>query len=875
MRNYTINSTSSLVDLATKTLRCAVINVAADDITLTQLITFKDLFNVSMIGQSPLTEISCSNNSGFKFVDSELVLISNIQFSGCSLIDTVPHSNNSNSHADQAALYVYNSSNITIADCHFINNPATGLMLHEVTGSIHILSCNFSLNKPELEHEELNVTYGGLIIYRDKRTERVSYVVDSCTFSDNNNTLGYLGGGMSVLLNANGSDSSVSINNSIFVDNIGVMGGDLFLLKNKSLFGVVDIYDTTFLSNVAIAEGGGLKIMDMAVGVFKLNLYSCLFDSNFADFGGGIASNMIPSGEGRVTITAHDTIWTRNGASTSGFAVALYEYVMITFNQVQVRMRNIQLILQDCSVVSNTLANFNSSKNAVGTIYVYGSRVTFRGSNEVSNNYGSALYMRENGRAVFDRSNTTFSRNKATRGGAVTLQSSSTLHFATSEVTVYFVFNSATEKGGAIYADLEEDDLCLFDSNLPTISTNSSVWFIENYANSYKDRQSIYISGDNPQQCINTTDNSTYLRREFFMYGNESNSSVLFDPDTVQIFRNNSITVMLGESFFLDPVILDRFRHETTIPAHVSLMYNGIEDDMISNHTLKFSYAGPSFLGLGNHANNNEVHIKGVEVLNSSNISLQILLEKNTAGILYSVLSVTVELTPCRLGFVYNKAERVCKCFKRNFNDQMFCPNNSLACVRNGYWFGKTKNGYFSFICDNQLCNYTNQTCPTDVCPNAPDFCIINNTDGLCYSGRGGILCSKCQKRYAFTFAGYRCVPDYTCKAQNSVLILLGVFLYWILLICLVFIILRLNFSFGTGFASGIVYYFSVVFVLTDSVLSDKSLSIILNMSVAVTQLCARLFGQIPVCFFKQWDYNLHHLMFKFVSPIFVVATTL
>ena len=483
--------------------------------------------------------------------------------------------------------------------------------------------------------------------------------------------------------------------------------------------------------------------------------------------------------------------------------------------------------------------------------------------------------MRENGRAVFDRNDTTFSHNKATRGGAVTLQSSSTLHFATSEVTVYFVFNSATEKGGAIYAELEEDDLCLFDSNFPTRPADSVVWFIENYANNFNERQSIYISGNDPRQCINTTDNSTYLKTEFFKYENESNSSVLFDADTVQLQHNNSIQVMLGENFYLDPVILDRFEHETTTSAHVSLTYEGINDDISKTHKLNFSYVGPNFLGLDNYTKNNELNIKGVEVHNSSNVYLQIFFEKKIAGYRDGFLDVTIELTPCRLGFVYNQNESMCKCFMSDDHGQMFCPNSSLACVRSGYWFGRSTNGHFSFICDNLLCNYTNQKCPTDVCPNAPDYCIVNNTDDLCYNGRGGILCSRCQENYAFTFTGYKCVPDNTCKAQNSALVILGVFLYWILLICLVFIILRLNFSFGTGFASGIIYYFSVVFVLTDTVLSDNSLSIILNMSVAVTQLCARLFGQIPVCFFKQWDYNLHHQMFHFVSPLFVVATIL
>lgn len=903
IQHYVVNSSSSLFDLAASIegLNCSVITVPLNHFILSRVLTFRGLFNLTLIGQPSLTEVSCEGNGGLKFVDCQLIHLDSFMYTGCSVNDTAKHLNPDYNFTDQAAVYFNSSEDIWISNCFFMGNPATGLILYNVVGNVLISLTNFTGSKPRNDRlrASTNMTYGGMIISRDVGLEEANYTINRCVFGSNENFHPMLGGGMTVILGARGSNNSITITECIFVDNRAIQGGGLYLnmATDCRLLSSVSVKSSTFLSNMATAEGGGMRVLNYAIKeTLRVYLHHCVFDTNFAQYGGGLEGYISPRNTevfklGKLEITANSCNWTGNGARASGFAVGLYQDVMITYGPLYV----LQATFLDCWIFNNSLDNFNMSLlrgSMIGAVYAHGARFYFEGETEISHNYGSGLYLREHAKAVFGVGRIVFSNNRATRGGAITLKSSSVMTLA-NDTQVIFSFNSALVKGGAIYADVQEGDPCLFDFvGSTTKPASSSLLFVDNYINSFKGDQSIYVYGNNPEKCINEEDNTSYLLYTPFKFVTNSSTSVLFDADTVILdcpaaqtkpCGKATIRVMLGESFSLQPVVLDRFHHETTSFAYLSLYYNGADDV----HCIKdwnYTLVGPSLIGLDSYTKNDLLHIQGDRVEDNRQLRLEVFFDKNEAGYRDGYTELIIDLIPCRLGFLYNPASGVCECFTRDNQGDMFCPNNSTACVRSGYWFGETHNNktsqnddfnYETFLCDKVACDYT-KCCPTQVCPNAPDFCLLQeDKDDLCFSGRGGILCSKCQEDHAFTFSSYKCVPDKTCTGRNSALLLLGVLLYWLAMICFFFIVLSLDLSAGTGFASGIIYYFSVVFVLTDSVVTSPVLTIPLSLSVAVTQLSARVFGHLQYCFFKSWDANLHHQVFLLSSPVFVVVVLL
>ena len=886
IKSYSVNSTSQLSELAESPLNCALIRILPRSFHLTGVVVFNHSSNLSIIGLDLHTNISCelNINSGFRFDNSVHVHLQNLAFNGCSMNDTVQHYDTViHPYFDVAAVYFYRSSTIQITNCTFRDSQGTGVILYETTGNNVIKLSKFVKNKPkEIIHP--NSTYGGLIVFRDTIEAPAIYVIDSCKFERNNNSIEGLGGGLTFRLGALNSQTNVSIMNSSFSRNKAVAGAGLYLNQTRNSTSFITVSDTCFSMNTANKEGGGIYLSNRAPKLSNtlfLYLYDCLFVDNFALWSGGLSSYGV---NGRVSIVASNTTWNGNGVVTSGHAIGLKE----EHSRPNEHLITARLI--DCTISNHNNEGFYNhferaedethGGSATGAIYLYGSHVIFSGDNTIYGNRGSTLFLRNFANATFGPGTMDFSKNSATNGGAIHIESNSSMHLA-SNTDVYFSFNSAIVQGGAIYSVLGETDSCLFDflHNQSSIGPrNSNVWFINNVADNYKQEgQSIYMKGHSPPKSCFQDDNSTFLIKPPFRYSVNSTNRVLFDVETVTLntkpaSTNSVLEIMLGESFYLVPTVQDKLHHRTMGMAHLSLKYPDNDPD---NNIRFFTYVGPNFIGLDNYTENNALFIKGYNDLNYT-LTLEVFFEKEDEGYRDGYAKVDIKLIPCRLGFVYNNITQICECFSNNNLDNMLCLNSSSACVRNGYWFGEIQNNVSSiFLCSVRNCNYSDYMCPTDVCPNSPNYCMLRDKKNLCYYGRGGILCSKCQANHSFTYSAYRCVHNDTCRVQNSVLIMLGVLFYWFVLVFLFFIILTLNLSVGVGLASGIVYYFRVVFLLTDSLVTSDFLRVVISVCVSVTQLSAQLFGFIPVCFAHSLEYNLQHHLFEYASPLFVVITIL
>ena len=882
IQSYSVNSTSQLAKLAKSPLNCTLIRILPHSFHLTGVVVFNHSSNLSIIGLDLHTNISCEPNinSGFRFDNSVHVHLKNLAFNGCWMNDTVQHYDTEiHPYIDVAAVYFYRSSTIRITNCTFRDSRGTGVILYETTGNNVIKLSTFVRNKPKGSIRPKS-TYGGLIVFRDAIKAPAIYVIDSCKFERNNNSIEGLGGGLTFRLGALNSQTNVSIMNSSFFHNKAVAGAGLYLIQTRNSTNLIKVTDTCFSTNVVLQQGGGIYSSNREKSnTLFLYLYDCLFVDNFALWAGGLASYGV---NGTVSIVASKTTWNGNGVITSGHAIGLYEEPSTP------KAYLITVSLINCTISNHTNEGFRHyfeklgdkahGGSATGAIYLYGSHVIFSGDNTIYGNRGSALFLRIFANATFGPGIVEFSKNSGTTGGAIHIETNSSMHL-TPISNVHFSFNSAIILGGAIYGALGANDFCLFDflHNQSSIGpSNTNVSFNRNIADNYKQEgQSIHIEGYNPKNCFQQDDKSTFLYQHPFHYFLNSTNRVLFDAETVTlstrpVSSNSVLEVMLGQMFYLVPTVLDRFHHRTIGKAHLSLEYPDIDPDNIV-----FTYVGPNFIELDHYTENNALFIKGCNNL-TNNLTLEVFFEKADEEYREGYTKVDIKLIPCRLGFVYNNITQVCECFSNNSLDNMLCLDSSSACVRNGYWFGETQDNVSSILlCSTMNCNYSGYMCPTELCPLSPDYCLLRDKEDLCYEGRGGILCSKCQDNHSFTYSAYKCVHNDTCRVQNSALIMLGVLFYWFVLVSLFFIILTLNLSVGVGLASGIVYYFSVVFLLTDSLVTSDFLRVVISVCVSVTQLSAQLFGFIPVCFAHSLEYNLQHHLFKYASPLFVVVTIL
>ena len=133
---------------------------------------------------------------------------------------------------------------------------------------------------------------------------------------------------------------------------------------------------------------------------------------------------------------------------------------------------------------------------------------------------------------------------------------------------------------------------------------------------------------------------------------------------------------------------------------------------------------------------------------------------------------------------------------------------------------------------------------------------------------------------YSFTFSAFQCVSNDTCKPENTAFLLLVLFAYWIVFILVLFVILSLKLSIGSGFMYGIVYFFSIasLYVRSSELYNEWPwLQFLMYINVAITQFDPGFLGYVNwnVCFDKSWDSHLHHELFRLATPLFVVMSVI
>lgn len=876
---------------------CANVEVL-DECRLTESIHFnQSSYQLLILGRGgggggggPIA-LKCGKNVGLFFHSSRQIHIKNLHFIGCSMNITkfIPPEARINVHPTLSAVIFYEAQDVDVTDCTFTDIVGSSLLLIDVLEAT-IKGSVFTGNSDLVD--SIDSRNGGIIIRRllQQHSWNTTYTITNCNFTGNRqgnitcprdnfvvlqDYVGF-GGAIDVKLLTNSSSTSVVVEESHFERNTAIYGGAVCMsFSGIDSRNTISFTGCTFESNMACFHGGAIAVRtninldlhnESSLGYVSID--RCSFVNNSGYWGGGVSVFRCRDC-GQISFSASSSNWEHNNAYSSGFAVSVGGNHTDTGleNRYDIKTFHVVATFSGCNFSRNTNNRYFRNTNAIGALSITSCDITFSGDTLFESNFGTSLLLKGFSRATF-AGDVTFRDNFGINGGAIHLVDGSFMRL-NQTLNILFVGNLAIVSGGAIYSSPISESFgnhpvpCLFQFGDSYGADNISVTFDSNVASNAD--QAVFVG--NPAQCDHT------ILLEEFVYMPAIANQVLTVPKEISFTTrpelvNSTLRVMLGEKFFLEPLVTDQFMHNSTSFGYLVLLTD--DGNPYSDINSNFTLIGPSSLGIDNYTMNNQFYIQGPDKP-LPDLVLQFLYEQTNTYRSGSA-EVRIKVVPCKLGYSYSFETQTCECVG---SSSIIC-NLTTVCIQRGYWYDE--DGKRAIPCPTRNCNYSDGQCPgsTNECPMSLGYCNISSSDDVCEEGKGRFLCSQCRQNYTFNFGAYRCVPDTTCSALNAFLLTLGVVLYWVLFIAVVLIILTLNLRVGSGFMYGLVYYFSVVTLFTDTSINSSFLTVVSDIAISMTQLDPRMVVEfLPVCFVKGMDNALHHLMLRYVTPVFVTCTIL
>ena len=682
---------------------CANIRVM-DNQTLTTSLLFNQSSHHLYISGDTSSEkvaIRCEDNGGLFFNSSHQIRIRNLHFIDCSM-NVTDLIDSESIQPKLASITFYTAQDIEVADCIFGENEGSALLLIGVDGFTVTSSAFNGAGRIDSDRSRSS----GIVIRRLFSTiGNFNYTISYCNFTENvnlnNNTMcpndgsfiepqvniGF-GGAVDIKLMTDNSTTNIMIKDSNFKLNRAIYGGAICMsFSGINSTHMLSFARSTFESNMACTQGGAVSIRTDAdlehynqSNVGNISFDGCTFFNNSALWGGGVSIYRCRSC-GDITLVASNTTWNYNNAWSNGYAVAIGGNQTNTKpdNQYDIEKMHAKTKLMDCSFTNNTNSGYFQNINAVGALSLTSSELVISGVTVFDSNYGTALLMNGLSRGTIT-GQVTFRDNFGLYGGAIQMAPGSYIYFNVS-ANVQSLGNHAVVRGGAVYSSAVLETYgtppvpCLFQYHKGVNASNIRVTFEHNIASN--SNQSLYIG--NPSQC-----NNTILFHEFTYEPRTPNQiqtigagNISFTT-TPQILHNNTLTVMLGEKFYLDPTVTDIFGQNSTGFGNIALLHrNGTE---YTDSDVNFTLVGPSSLGFDRFTRNIPYFIEGPD--NETFLALE-LIYNWLISYRTSSSQVRVEVVPCKTGYYYSADSRTCECVKSN---SIIC-NSTSVCIQKGYWY--------------------------------------------------------------------------------------------------------------------------------------------------------------------------------------------
>ena len=194
-------------------------------------------------------------------------------------------------HHEHGALSVYNSLNVTIRNCTFVNNTSDSYYFEQQEqhqGSSGGLSIGYNMDDSSVL---LNITITDIDFINNNASALAKVKLTSSEVIRNRKFTGR-GGGLSVVVSSNFSQLNCIIRNCNFSNNFASnFGGAVYIFVANVFNNQIYMFDkVTFINNSA-PIGGALCFFDFRIGVndscIHTTAVNCTFTNNSADRSGG------------------------------------------------------------------------------------------------------------------------------------------------------------------------------------------------------------------------------------------------------------------------------------------------------------------------------------------------------------------------------------------------------------------------------------------------------------------------------------------------------------------------------------------------------------------------------------------------------------
>ena len=899
--------------------------------------------NITFLGHSSVqTTLSCTlEGAGLTLVNLNNSIIKNIKIENCSSKYNVTTQFGFTSTAERvllsSAVHVINCNNIKLDNVHISSSHGLGLVLYDTGGNVEVLHSVF------LNNSNYNAFAGGGVHLGftnsapalncsdnkkdnfNPRSRKNVYVFKDCTFHKNKAYFHgpkYIqsgkgqdrhgtgrGGGLLLNLNRKSQNNTFTIENCTFSENEANWGGGLYIvIQDSSSHNIIQLNEIIVIHNKAKKNfgGGGVNLGFNSTATMNnsVKFERSTFKSNIATFGGGISiySSYRNEPELSNTIEFRSCQWINNTArfgSAIDIAPHVWEFLSSGFLPVP--------IFHSCEFRSNiddktpNLVNstgYMQYKTGKGALMLTKFKVIFSGIVSFIDNSGSALFLSSSIIKISPLTTCNFEGNRGFEGGAIVFLGYSAL-FVNDNTSFYFSNNTATRRGGAIFAYTVDEYYFIssrscflqYHGSLNLVQRNVTFVFVNNSAGYKRENQSdCYASGHSifsPSllNCIHACESTSqdthsysksvwYNRNDTFkcvgifqFSGSDikcqvSTAGGSFDVHQLDFQNKQFLEMYPGREIEFDVSVYNDFKDPIN-----AVYYASLESQNNSNIKIQESYSYISNRKMRLHGSPGS---KGV-------LKLRALTYRET------MLEVHVALTDCPPGYVLGKTSdrmidgRVfekCVCSAARFNTALRpireCNDTSLqANLKRGYWLGYHNNRFEYSYCPSGYCvNLYNKTSILPKHANLLD-------DSVCGKYRTGRLCGQCKSNYSVHYhsSSYLCGSNDTCGY--------GWLLYIIselLPLTVLFLIATvLNVRFTSGAVNGFIWFAQVVHSIPVTGKSFITFPNSVSYIYTVTSMIYNLFNfnffihdQLSFCLWKGAT-TMDMLVFKFVTAVYAV----
>ena len=940
--------------------------------SIDQTINISALHSISLAGMntdSGSTTVYCENssNAGLKFVEVSDLRISKLVFVNCgSLSASTTRGEDFEMMAKfRIAVFILNSTDVYIESTTFINNRGVGLALFDTNGHVYVLNSDFTSNSVPQE-EKLHKYSGGGGLYiehtyctpglvkcnnkENSFNSNSTMVISNCCFTDNlattlprtSSTLVHqekiisrrLGQGAAISLTLKGTSSgnNITISSCSFKNNSARYGGAVninfqdYATENRLFF-----KNCTFVKNHAKDGGGGLFVgiffyeADTVIGN-HIHLKNISFINNTRIYGGGAhfaISRMRNSNLEQNSISFADCEWKNNSARLGG-ALLLVPEAWNTFTDGSLPVP----VFTNCNFIGNWISTShadspsNSTLSTEGVVFSSTISMNFTGNVMFNKNNGTALSIAGGSINILNNAFTKFESNSGTRGGALVLLDFASLRvFPGSEVS--FMYNTATEFGGAIYASSHNDLDFYFsrscfihysDVRVPIRHWKAKITFKHNYVGQLNetecsrndtmvsvcttysppkvptydiDRSNLTkgnsIYAESVQPCIRTADttgNFTPTDDDLFP------DHFPFESGVFQLIEYCNTGRLCGIGTAPNSLVvgeLDSNGMLTMAPGEKKRLRLEVKDEL--NHTVNAAVSVYVPKSNKYHVDRSSFYVTDDTVQINGHINEVFKLTLSTDGPKQVSIIVNAQLTACPPGLVYNNSSLKCICSATTENQRLEgitkCSVDEFRGLLNkGYWAG----------CYGQLENESLLTaeCPlgycgsTDSADHSRPFYVLPETceqldSFLCGpQNRSGNLCGMCKANHSVFFHSQR----FNCHECNYKYGILYYILSELVPVTLLFLcIVSFNIHLTSGTWNSVILYAQIIdcFQVNSLQLFEPPHGIL-----ELTSIYQFIFGWFNFDFFKFDDYLsfciwdgmtvLDVLAFKYVTTGFALS---